>query len=624
MGNRTAAFFVVAASVGLSAACGSSGDNLFTQQSQGGSAGNAGASGQAGTSPGGSGGVPTDAAPDQSLVDATAGTGGGPADAGDGGAVGEVGAPCDKKGELACNGHAQKLQLICDGAKWVSNGVCSGAQLCSTEPGIKAGSCQDPVPGCAGKNPGDAVCVGADRRVCGPDLVTSTLETCKSAQHCALGTGPKCAMCLDGERICDGADLKTCGSDHQSWLLVSACGSPALCNAAAGNCTPPACQPGQHRCTGDLLEKCKQDQTGFEPALNCLPGLCDAQGKQCDICKPGEASCVNTTTRQECSTDGQKLTSSACPVQQPYCSGAGQCKACSPTVSDQTLKPLDMYWMVDRSGSMTGTLWTATTAALKTYLQDPQSSGVTVALRFFPIGDTTTPQNPQCSGAGYDVPLIDWSLLPGGSANLTAAINAAASNGAHTPTQEAVNGALQAVKTRLQVNPSRQVIAVFFSDGQPCCTSCPIETAPGIGQIAGTYFAGTPRVRSYAVSVASAADAVMDAIAQQGGGKSYLTYGQQAAIHNALLDIQKSATPCEFSVPGGSADPSKVTVTWVPTAPGQPKPLPAFSGPGACIGDGWFFDTTQSPPVISLCPTSCTAMRADPASKVTIQVDTCQ
>ncbi len=51
----------------------------------------------------------------------------GPVDAADDSAVGTLGAPCDKPGTLACAGHAQKLQLLCDGT-WKSNGVCLSRQ----------------------------------------------------------------------------------------------------------------------------------------------------------------------------------------------------------------------------------------------------------------------------------------------------------------------------------------------------------------------------------------------------------------------------------------------------------------------------------------------------------------
>ena len=58
--------------------------------------------------------------------------------------VAEVGNPCSKAGALGCSQTSKKLQLLCDGTKWVSNGVCPGDLVCDPGPGEKAGSCQPP------------------------------------------------------------------------------------------------------------------------------------------------------------------------------------------------------------------------------------------------------------------------------------------------------------------------------------------------------------------------------------------------------------------------------------------------------------------------------------------------
>src|SRR5262245_20350540 len=66
--------------------------------------------------------------------------------------------------------------------------------------------------------------------------------------------------------------------------------------------------------------------------------------------------------------------------------GSGSGGACAATSSKGKLAPLDIYIMLDQSGSMSdpvpgGTKWTAITAALNTFLQAPASAGISVGIQ---------------------------------------------------------------------------------------------------------------------------------------------------------------------------------------------------------------------------------------------------
>ncbi len=184
------------------------------------------------------------------------------ADAGDDSASSTLGSPCSQPGALGCNGHAQKLQLLCDGSKWVSNGVCPGAQICDTRPGPTAGSCQDPAPGCVGKTPGASFCEGATRKTCGPDLITVVTRECTDEQHCKDGVGTECAK---------------------------------------------TCSPGAYRCNLDTLEMCNSAGAGYDPVKVCPPGGCDSTRKACVECKSGDKGCAGNTPRACDSTGHWKL-----------------------------------------------------------------------------------------------------------------------------------------------------------------------------------------------------------------------------------------------------------------------------------------------------------------------------
>lgn len=94
-------------------------------------------------------------------------------------------------------------------------------------------------------------------------------------------------------------------------------------------------------------------------------------------------------------------------------SGPGGGGACAGTTVQAEPIPLDMYVMLDRSGSMldrTGangngpSKWEAVTTALTSFFQDPESSALGVGLQFFPsnipgVPDTCT-SNAQCGPGG--------------------------------------------------------------------------------------------------------------------------------------------------------------------------------------------------------------------------------
>ncbi len=230
-----------------------------------------------------------------------------------------LGSPCTTAGELACQGVGGKLQLLCDGTKWTSNGVCAGDDVCDPRPGPTAGSCQKPA--CTA---GSVTCEGAALTTCGADLLTKTKEECASAEHCKQAVGGVCAKCLAWEARCEGAVLMKCTADRQSIAMKETCATPELCDATAGACKPAACALDEHRCNGDILEKCNAARSAFEPVKVCAASLCDAAGKECDDCKSGAAECVGTTPRT-CDSTGHWMSGATCGGSTPVCK-AGICE----------------------------------------------------------------------------------------------------------------------------------------------------------------------------------------------------------------------------------------------------------------------------------------------------------
>jgi Mg-chelatase subunit ChlD len=90
--------------------------------------------------------------------------------------------------------------------------------------------------------------------------------------------------------------------------------------------------------------------------------------------------------------------------------GGGGLMTCAGEVAQAMQVPLDIYIMLDSSASMLdetsggATKWQAVTNALATFLEDPQSSGMSVGLQFFPLRDpsvpTTCTSNAECGSHG--------------------------------------------------------------------------------------------------------------------------------------------------------------------------------------------------------------------------------
>ncbi|MBI5535660.1 MAG: VWA domain-containing protein [Deltaproteobacteria bacterium] len=289
-------------------------------------------------------------------------------------------------------------------------------------------------------------------------------------------------------------------------------------------------------------------------------------------------------------------------------------EACATANVEAKLKPLDMYFMLDRSGSMSGSPWSQQAAALNSFWNDPASAGITAALRFFPYDDSCAPMDATCTGNLYITPEVAWGVLPGAAAALGQAITNTSTMGC-TPTEEALKGALKGSKQRQISLPSHVVVAVIVSDGGP--TDCN-TSASYLQNLAQSFFNGTPSIRTFALYVASSATATMTAIAQGGGtNQSYDATNTQNFLA-ALKAIQGSAIPCDFDMPvpdAGTIDPAQVTLDY------QGTPITHIDNATQCgANGGWYYDNNTDPKKIMLCPASCNLIKMDPNAKVNVSL----
>lgn len=443
--------------------------------------------------------------------------------------------------------------------------------------------------------------------------------------------------CTDeGARTCPAPAQQTYLECVGGFWVSGECPGDDICDTRPGptygQCSTPVAvcvghAPGDVVCEGEVLHVCGPELLTSE-TITCLSATHCQVGTsgQCAVCLPGEYKCDGALLLQ-CAATHLEFELVADCVEPAYCNAAQQkCASCTSSYSTATSgNAVDMYIMADRSGSMaTGSLWTNLVSALTQYFDNPAHGGVAVALRFFPLNDSCEPLDPACSGAGYVTPLVPWDVLPAHASILISTTNATQPDGCHTPTQEALSGVLEGVKARRIAVPSRNAVAVLLSDGEPCCGDCPVEDAAGLAAIAASYFGAVPSVQTHTVSLASAANSVMSAIADAGGGDTFITGGQSSAVLDALEQISRG-TACELAVPpvpGVPVDPTMLYVTLTPPS-GSGTLLPRVANALACTGAGWFLDTTSGVPMVALCPDSCAAYRATAGSELQVRRDVC-
>lgn len=456
----------------------------------------------------------------------------------------------------------------------------------------------------------------------------------------AAGTGG--ATCGLGKADCDGKPDNGCESTLASDAAnCGMCGKKcATAMNADGVCVSSACklacQNGFAACDGNIENGCEVNTatdvnncgvckkvcpTGPNGTPACLKSACGFD------CKPGYADC-NGMGADGCESQPASDPNN-CGLCGKQCTGKcvnGACE-CSGTSASATPIPLDMYVMLDKSGSMlqvvsgAQTRWDIVKSSLGTFFGSPSSKGITVGLQYFPLQD---PNGTSCDDNYYYSPAVAMGVLPGtGNAQVNALTQSMANTTpvGGTPTNVALKAALKYASDYKKLVPTHTVVVVLATDGEPG-DGCGATIANSAAE-AMTGASGNPKIPTYVIGVGSNLTN-LDTIAAAGGtSKAFIVNdGSADAFIAALKSIQLKAVGCEYAVPtppnGGTVDPTKVNVQYTPGG-GAAQVLSNVASAAACgAAGGWYYDNPTKPTKITLCASTCTTAQADANAKVDI------
>lgn len=290
--------------------------------------------------------------------------------------------------------------------------------------------------------------------------------------------------------------------------------------------------------------------------------------------------------------------------------------SCSGDASRAAVKPVNMMFVVDRSGSMDGARWQATIGALKSFYFDPNSAGIGVALRFFPEDVPTAGCNDTaCSAeacADPRVPLgeltTDFAPADSQEEALFSALDSS-SPGGSTPMHPALNGALSWAVEQQQAMPAEQFVVVLVTDGEP--NGCNESVSDIAGLAANAY--DTYGVRTYTVGIQGVSTTTIESIAAAGGGQAFFASGSgglSGELLSALRSIAGDAVSCEFSLDGSGFDPAQARATFTHQTldPGAAAgPYCRFDLGEVEWGNSCYFHGTDSAKSLSTAQSRCRA-----------------
>jgi hypothetical protein len=296
--------------------------------------------------------------------------------------------------------------------------------------------------------------------------------------------------------------------------------------------------------------------------------------------------------------------------------GSAEAAACVGVEAEAVPLPVDLFAVVDRSGSMgdatlTGvSKWYATKMAFHDFLEHAPP-GMRFGLSLFPVPGAT----PSCATNYYREQALPIADVEGRIRGAEERFDAAPPEGS-TPTAPALTAALELAQSYALAHVDRSVVVVLATDGLP--TSCsPTDTA-ALAKLAQAALEGPAHVRTLVVASRSLDEmdlSGLEQIAAAGGTARSLVIDPRAdfakQLRGALSAAAARDVACDLALPepptGSHLDYDAVNVV-VEGADGRVV-LPRVAGPAACTSNGgWYYDIDPAkgaPSRLDMCKSSC-------------------
>lgn len=297
---------------------------------------------------------------------------------------------------------------------------------------------------------------------------------------------------------------------------------------------------------------------------------------------------------------------------------------CGTTEADALLIELDMFLVIDQSGSMNPQPWGQTETALNAFFNNPLSEGINVGLSFFPHPQLGSSCDPGFYNPIYHPnPIPPLAQIPADNATLQSVL-ASMTPGGMTPMRAALEGTYQVATAWQDSYPEHKVIVVLSGDGMP--NSCESNTSEEIAVSSGLATAALNQngVETYCVILEASAASALNQIAAAGGtGQAFDVSQDVSQFAQVMNDIREDALGCEYIIPepepGEPFDPMQVNVYYYAGGGDDATLLPKADNEADCGNDaGWYYDDPVDPTMILLCPASCATVEGDPEARISI------
>jgi hypothetical protein len=299
---------------------------------------------------------------------------------------------------------------------------------------------------------------------------------------------------------------------------------------------------------------------------------------------------------------------------------------------------------------------------LQTFVTQGGLSGISVGIQYFGLSQSGTcqeycntdadcglygpcdfgycdycdPSGDSCDPADYAKAEVEIAPLPGVAPSIISSMAGHMPLTA-TPTEPALQGAINHAKAWQQGHPGHVVIAVLATDGLPTecgvASSDPFDTGAIAASVAGIAQQGVSAgIKTFAIGVFASADTpdgpnLLNQVAAAGGTGQAFNVSTSQNVNQQFLQalnmIRGAALGCQYDIPvpqSGMPDYTEVNVQYTPGGGGAPQTFDHYQDKAHCPagGDGWYYDDNTHPTQILLCDPTCTKVGMDSMGEVDV------